>query len=76
VAHRHSSPNEQILCTLSLLLRTSVRVRIDLSHPYGSLARGRFEGKACGIRHLAKNERDAPNFLYAALDRTACAPFF
>jgi hypothetical protein len=29
-----------------------------------------------GIPHLAKNERDAPNFLYAALDRTACAPFF
>ncbi len=32
--------------------------------------------KACGIPHLAKNERDAPNFLYAALDKTACAPFF
>ena len=29
-----------------------------------------------GIPHLAKNERDAPNFLYAALDTTACAPFF
>jgi hypothetical protein len=29
VAHRHSSPDKQILCTLSLLLRTSVRVRID-----------------------------------------------
>ena len=28
------------------------------------------------IPHLAKNERDAPNFLYAALERTACAPFF
>jgi hypothetical protein len=23
-----------------------------------------------------KNERDTPNFLYAALDRTACAPLF
>jgi hypothetical protein len=33
-------------------------------------------GERCGIPHLAKNERDAPNFLYAALDRTACAPFF
>src|SRR5271155_3209577 len=32
-------------------------------------------GESCGIPHLAKNERDAPNFLYAALDRTACAPF-
>ena len=32
--------------------------------------------KVRGIPHLAKNERDAPNFLYAALDRTACAPFF
>src|ERR1700677_4331675 len=29
-----------------------------------------------GIPHLAKNERDAPNFLYAALDKIACAPFF
>ena len=38
--------------------------------------RGRLEGKACGIPHLAKNQRDAPNFLYAALERTACAPFF
>jgi hypothetical protein len=39
-------------------------------------ARSRLEGEACGIPHLAKNERDAPNFLFAALDRTACAPFF
>jgi hypothetical protein len=37
--------------------------------------RSRLEGEACGIPHLAKNERDAPNFLYSALDRTACAPF-
>jgi hypothetical protein len=29
-----------------------------------------------GIPHLAKNERDAPNLLYAALDKTAWAPFF
>jgi hypothetical protein len=29
-----------------------------------------------GIPHLAKNERDAPNFLHAALDKAACAPFF
>jgi hypothetical protein len=29
----------------------------------------------CGIPHLAKNERDAPNFLYAELDRTAYAVF-
>jgi hypothetical protein len=33
-------------------------------------------GESGGIPHLAKNERDAPNFLYAPLDRTACAPFF
>jgi hypothetical protein len=26
--------------------------------------------------HLAKNERDTPNFLHAAPDRAACAPFF
>jgi hypothetical protein len=32
--------------------------------------------ESCGIPHLAKNERDAPNFLYAAPDKTACAPFF
>ena len=32
-------------------------------------------GECSGIPHLAKNERDAPNFLYAALDTTACAPF-
>jgi hypothetical protein len=30
----------------------------------------------CGIPHLAKNERVAPNFLYAALDKIACAPYF
>jgi hypothetical protein len=35
----------------------------------------RREGEGCGILHLAKNQRDAPNFLYAALDRIACAPF-
>jgi hypothetical protein len=29
-----------------------------------------------GIPHLAKNQRDTPNFLHAALDNTACAPFF
>jgi hypothetical protein len=28
-----------------------------------------------GIPHLAKNERDAPSFLYAALDDSASAPF-
>jgi hypothetical protein len=36
----------------------------------------RLEGESRGTPDLAKNERDAPNFLYAALDRTACAPFF
>jgi hypothetical protein len=53
--------------------RTLVRTwgtRVDLS------ARERLEGKAGGIPHLAKNERDAPNFLYAALDRNACAALF
>jgi hypothetical protein len=40
---------------------------------WSCLARHTLEGEACGIPHLAKNERDAPNFLYAALDRTACA---
>ena len=32
--------------------------------------------KVRGIPHLAKNERDTPNFLHVALDKTACAPFF
>jgi hypothetical protein len=32
--------------------------------------------KRRGIPHLAKNERDTPNFLYAALDKAACAPFY
>jgi hypothetical protein len=42
--------------------------------PRGSRgSRERLEGWACGIPHLAKNERDAPNFLFAALERTACA---
>jgi hypothetical protein len=34
------------------------------------------KGWVRGIPHLAKNERDAPNFLRAALDKAACAPFF
>jgi hypothetical protein len=33
-------------------------------------------GESRGLPHLAKNERDAPNFLYAAPETTACAPFF
>jgi hypothetical protein len=48
-----------------------------MGHPYGVV------GPVTGLRarpvvipHLAKNERDAPNFLYAALDRTACAALF
>jgi hypothetical protein len=32
--------------------------------------------EGCGLPHLAKNERDTPSFLHAALDKTACAPFF
>jgi hypothetical protein len=31
--------------------------------------------EVCGIQHLAKDERDTPNFLHAALDKAACAPF-
>jgi hypothetical protein len=34
------------------------------------------EANICGIPHLAKNERDTPNFLHEAPDKTACAPFF
>ena len=39
-------------------------------------ARSKIECETCGIPHLAKNERDAPNFLYTTLDRTACAALF
>jgi hypothetical protein len=58
----------------------------DLGHPSTSpfdIAEGQtdcgeksFRVECGGIPHLAKNERDAPNFLHAALDRAACAPFF
>jgi hypothetical protein len=48
----------------------------NVEHRTELWARGKLEGEACGIPHLAKNERDAPNFLYTALERTACAPFF
>jgi hypothetical protein len=41
---------------------------------YGT--RDRLEGKVCGIPHLAKNERDTPNFLQPAPDKPTCAPFF
>src|ERR1700753_3139223 len=34
-----------------------------------------YQSQCSGIPHLAKNERDAPNFLHAALDKSACAPF-
>jgi hypothetical protein len=33
------------------------------------------EVKRGGIPHLAKNERDTPNFLHAAPDMTECAAF-
>jgi hypothetical protein len=35
-----------------------------------------FRGESSGIRHLAKNERDTPNFLQVDETRSACAPFF
>jgi hypothetical protein len=48
----------------------------DLEKPQVCGDRDRLEGEVGCIPHLAKNERDAPNFLYAALDRTTSAPFF
>ena len=33
------------------------------------------QGRSRGIPHLAKNERDTPNFLHAALGKTARAAF-
>jgi hypothetical protein len=37
-----------------------------------------WDARATAHRHkeFTKNERDAPNFLHAALDKSACAPFF
>src|ERR1700722_2696576 len=40
------------------------------------IASERLGVKRRGIPHLAKNERDTPNFLHGALDTAACAPFF
>jgi hypothetical protein len=35
------------------------------------------QGFKAVVSHISlKNERDAPNFLHAALEKTACAPFF
>jgi hypothetical protein len=53
-----------------------VPARINRVSDLGWLLGSKVRVKSCGAPHLAKNERDAPNFLYAALDKTACAPFF
>jgi hypothetical protein len=45
-------------------------IRLILWSPYVQ------KGWVRGSPPLAKNERDAPNFLRAALDKAACAPFF
>jgi hypothetical protein len=42
---------------------------------FGFFAPSRQTVGSGGIPHLAKNERDTPNFLYATLDKSACAPF-
>jgi hypothetical protein len=48
----------------------------NVGHPSSSLLPSYFlvelPVKECGIPHLAKNERDAANFLHAALGETAC----
>ncbi len=31
---------------------------------------------ACSISHISQKARDTPDFLQAAVDTTACAPFF
>ena len=46
----------------------------NVGYPYELRDRDRLEGKARAIPHLKIG--DAPTFLYAALDRTACAPLF
>jgi hypothetical protein len=45
-----------------------------LEEAYGKPGRG--SGDVRGIPHLAKNERDTPNFLRVDGARSACAPFF
>jgi hypothetical protein len=42
----------------------------------GLLSPREIDVESRGIPHLAKNERDTPNFLHAALDEAACAPVF
>jgi hypothetical protein len=48
----------------------------NVGHPSSALLPSYFlvelSVKVCGIPHLAKNERDAANFLHAALGKTAC----
>jgi hypothetical protein len=50
------------------------QLRIDGA--FGTVEGQESQGHGVGIPHLAKNERDAPNFLHGALDKATCAPFF
>jgi hypothetical protein len=72
------------------LVRTKLRNEVTGAPSFAPFAKGGFhesqrnvlhglqstQVESCGIPHLEKNERDTPNFLYAALDTTVCAPFF
>jgi hypothetical protein len=60
-------------------LRPSFSAQVRLGEPRAPVwicGPDRGLGGSPAASHISKNERDAPNFLYAALDRTACAPFF
>jgi hypothetical protein len=58
------------------LARFSRDVGFHRSHPETLHTQSTVQGQHSSVPHLAKNERDAPKFLYAALDRTACAALF
>ena len=65
--------------SLCLLSRASVHIpqpSRDFNRPGGYFPAQKANVEIRGIPHLAKSERDAPNFLHTALDMTACAPFF
>jgi len=49
----------------------------NVGHPYRSVRTAKGLRGRPVVSHISrKNERDAPNFLYSALDRTACAALF
>jgi hypothetical protein len=54
-----------LLSVLAVFAYRSLRIGVE-----------KWRVQSSGIPHLAKNERDTPNFLHALLDTAECAPFF